>query len=135
MSSMVLPPIQTLRMYHSSAGRASGERQAAHGPRFASPPGPPFATRRLPLAELQSRPMKRIAALTLLLFAACAKQETPVNSTTSSASGTSAAPAMKVGLLTPGSVNDNGWNAIAYDGLQQIKQKVGATASNQETRR
>jgi basic membrane lipoprotein Med (substrate-binding protein (PBP1-ABC) superfamily) len=78
--------------------------------------------------------MKRIAVLALLLFAACAKQETPVNSTASSTSGASAASPMKVGLLTPGSVNDNGWNAIAYEGLQQIKQKVGASVSNQETR-
>jgi basic membrane protein A and related proteins len=41
---------------------------------------------------------------------------------------------MKVGLLTPGSVNDNGWNAIAYEGLQQIHQKLGAQVSNQETK-
>ncbi|HSP16902.1 MAG TPA: BMP family protein [Thermoanaerobaculia bacterium] len=40
----------------------------------------------------------------------------------------------KVGLLTPGSVNDNGWNAIAYEGLQRIKQKLGAEVSHQETK-
>jgi len=40
----------------------------------------------------------------------------------------------KVGLLTPGSVNDNGWNAIAYDGLQRIKKDLGAEVSNQETK-
>ena len=40
---------------------------------------------------------------------------------------------MKVGLLTPGSVNDNGWNAIAYEGLQQIHQKLGAEIAHQQT--
>ncbi len=41
---------------------------------------------------------------------------------------------MKVGLLTPGSVNDNGWNAIAYEGLQQIHRQLGAQISYQETK-
>src|SRR6185369_9283032 len=41
---------------------------------------------------------------------------------------------MKVGLLTPGSINDNGWNAIAYEGLQRIKKDLGAEVSNQETK-
>ena len=41
---------------------------------------------------------------------------------------------MKVGLLTPGSVNDNGWNAIAYEGLQRIHRELGAEISNQETK-
>lgn len=40
---------------------------------------------------------------------------------------------MRVGLLTPGSVNDNGWNAIAYEGLQQIHQRLGAEIAHQQT--
>jgi len=76
---------------------------------------------------LQSVAMKRIALVLALLLAACPQHsERP------------AAPAgaqpMKVGLLTPGSVNDNGWNAIAYEGLQQIKSQLGAQISNQETK-
>ncbi len=47
--------------------------------------------------------------------------------------GTAAKP-MRVGLLTPGSINDNGWNAIAYEGLQQIHKRLGAQVSNQETK-
>ena len=43
-------------------------------------------------------------------------------------------PRMKVALLTPGSVNDNGWNAIAYEGLQRIQTELGAEVSHQETR-
>ncbi|GAC1396115.1 MAG: BMP family protein [Thermoanaerobaculia bacterium] len=42
--------------------------------------------------------------------------------------------AMKVGLLTPGSINDNGWNAIAWEGLQRIHQQLGAEVSHQETK-
>ena len=70
--------------------------------------------------------MKRIAALATLpfLLLACPKGETaPV-----------APQAMKVGLLTPGSVNDGGWNAIAYEGLQQIHKQLHAEISHQETK-
>jgi basic membrane lipoprotein Med (substrate-binding protein (PBP1-ABC) superfamily) len=49
-----------------------------------------------------------------------------------------AAPAPKktfrVGLLTPGSINDNGWNSIAYEGLQRIQKELGAEVSHQETK-
>src|SRR4051794_32188669 len=60
-------------------------------------------------------PMKRIAALAALslFLLACPKQET-------APAAPAAAPPMKVGLLTTGSINDGGWNAIAYEGLQQI---------------
>src|SRR5512140_2835343 len=79
--------------------------------------------------------MKRTAvAVVTVLFVAfvslrCTQAESPARSTT-----TSSAKAFKVGLLTPGSVNDNGWNAIAYEGLQRIKNDLGAEVSNQETK-
>src|SRR5258705_3910429 len=41
---------------------------------------------------------------------------------------------MKAGLLTPGTVNDGEWNAIAYEGLQQIHTSLGAEISHQETK-
>lgn len=40
----------------------------------------------------------------------------------------------RVGLLTPGSTNDGGWNAIALEGLTAIEREMGATVSHQETR-
>jgi len=40
----------------------------------------------------------------------------------------------RAGLLTPGSINDGGWNAIAYEGLQRIRQDLGAEVSHQETK-
>jgi basic membrane protein A len=77
--------------------------------------------------------MKRsLAALSLLLAIACGRSETA-----DSKSAPPVAPpkeTLKVGLLTPGSVNDNGWNAIAYEGLQQIRQKLPAEVSHQETK-
>ncbi|AIE87652.1 putative lipoprotein [Fimbriimonas ginsengisoli Gsoil 348] len=38
----------------------------------------------------------------------------------------------KVALLTPGPVSDNGWSALAYTGLQEIKSQLGAEVANQE---
>jgi len=41
---------------------------------------------------------------------------------------------MKVGLLTPGSINDSGWNAIAYEGLKRVEKELDAEISHQETK-
>jgi basic membrane lipoprotein Med (substrate-binding protein (PBP1-ABC) superfamily) len=68
--------------------------------------------------------MKRIFIVATLLLAFCSPERP-------------ASPAVhqfKVGLLTPGSINDNGWNAIAYEGLLRIKKELGAQISNQETK-
>jgi basic membrane lipoprotein Med (substrate-binding protein (PBP1-ABC) superfamily) len=40
----------------------------------------------------------------------------------------------RVGLLTPGSTSDGGWNAIAFEGLKAIEREFGAQVSHQETR-
>ena len=47
--------------------------------------------------------------------------------------GTTEKP-FRVGLLTPGSINDGGWNAIAWEGLQRCKTELGAEVSHQETK-
>ncbi|HEV8432656.1 MAG TPA: BMP family protein [Thermoanaerobaculia bacterium] len=76
--------------------------------------------------------MKRtlvLAALAVCLFS-CNRAETPSTTT----STTAAKKAFRVGLLTPGSINDNGWNAIAYEGLQRIQKELGAEISHQETK-
>ena len=70
--------------------------------------------------------MRRTVALLTLFLLACGG---PVHEAAAPAK-----PAMKVGLLTPGSINDHGWNAIAWEGLQQIHDKLGAEISNQETK-
>src|SRR5438132_12410692 len=66
--------------------------------------------------------MKRLLLLILLLLA-CGEPRTA-----------NRGPRMNVGLLTPGSVNDNGWNAVGYEGLQRIHQELGAEISHQETK-
>ncbi len=38
----------------------------------------------------------------------------------------------KVGLLTPGPISDGGWNAGAYEALQEIGRQLGAEVSNQQ---
>jgi basic membrane protein A and related proteins len=83
--------------------------------------------------------MKRaLLAVSLLAFFACQQKEaaapdTAATDTASTATAPAAKP-FKVGLLTPGSVNDGGWNALAYEGLQKIKTDLGAEVSNQETK-
>ncbi|HEY3315409.1 MAG TPA: BMP family protein [Bacillota bacterium] len=44
-------------------------------------------------------------------------------------SGQKASPTFKVGLLVPGSINDQGWNASGYAGLMAIKDQLGAETS------
>lgn len=75
--------------------------------------------------------MKRaLLVFAFLAVASCRQTETAAPPTTT-------APAEKpfrVGLLTPGSINDGGWNAIAYEGLQRTKTELGAEISHQETK-
>lgn len=66
-----------------------------------------------------NRPILRLLTI-VLLFSACQKQKP--------------AAAFKAALVTTGSVGDGGWNSAAYEGLQQIKQRLGAEVSNVETR-
>jgi len=68
--------------------------------------------------------MKRGAVLLLCFIAACQPPRHPLQATR----------LFKVGLLTPGSVNDHGWNAIAYEGLLRIQKEFGAEISHQETK-
>jgi len=78
--------------------------------------------------------MKRVVLLfTLLTLLSCAQREN-----TAPAPAAPAAPAapkpFRVGLLTPGSINDGGWNALAWEGLQRIGRELGAEISHQETK-
>lgn len=74
---------------------------------------------------------RALLIFSLLALLSCGQRE-------SAESATAPAPApadpFKVALLTPGSINDGGWNAIAYEGLQRVKSELGAEVSNQETR-
>ncbi|HJW95253.1 MAG TPA: BMP family protein [Thermoanaerobaculia bacterium] len=76
--------------------------------------------------------MKRtiLILLSTLLLACPQKTET----TTATTSATPEKKTMKVGLLTPGSINDNGWNSLAWEGVQRIHTELGAEVSHQETK-
>ncbi len=41
---------------------------------------------------------------------------------------------LKIALLTPGDINDQGWNQLAYDGLKGVEKLGGAQISNQVTK-
>ncbi len=42
--------------------------------------------------------------------------------------------AFQVGLLTPGSIRDAGWNQSAYEGLVRLREELGAEIAHQVTR-
>src|SRR5215470_11334823 len=65
-----------------------------------------------------------LAGCAIFLFAGC---------TSPHRSRSGPAP-FRVALLTPGPVSDAGWNAAAFDGLQLIKQKLGAETALVQTR-
>jgi basic membrane protein A len=71
-----------------------------------------------------------MAAAALVAAVACG----PRVESKASATAPHPEPSFQVGLLTPGSVHDGGWNAIAYEGLLQIQKSFGAKISNQETK-
>jgi basic membrane protein A and related proteins len=63
-----------------------------------------------------------LAILTLVAIAGC-----------NSSSDTSNTPKkLKIALITPGPTNDSGWNAMALDGLNAIKDSMGADVSQEE---
>ncbi len=79
--------------------------------------------------------MKR--AVPVFLFVAllsCGKQEKASSPDAWKGADQSKAQPFRVGLLTPGSINDGGWNALAWEGAQRIKNELGAEISHQETK-
>ena len=58
-----------------------------------------------------------------------AASDTAANTTSSTRS------ALKVALLTPGDVNDGGWNQLAFEGLAGVEKKLGAETSHQVTKK
>lgn len=75
--------------------------------------------------------MKRaVLLLSALLFLACGGRETASAPQAEVATGNT----FRVGLLTPGSINDGGWNALAWEGLQKIRGQLNAQVSHQETK-
>jgi len=71
-------------------------------------------------------------ALMMALVAGCAPAA-PAATQAAPAAATQAPAAtqeqFKVGLLSPGPVNDKGWNQLAYDGVKAIESELGAKMS------
>lgn len=63
--------------------------------------------------------------LLLLTPAGCSRGETPAPA--------EPPDAFEVGLLTTGSINDAGWNALGYEGLRRIREELGAEVTHLET--
>lgn len=77
--------------------------------------------------------MKRVLVLAIFLAAACeARREQPA-APAADATPRGGKP-FRVGLLTPGSIKDGGWNAIAWEGMQRVQSELGAEISHQETK-
>ena len=65
--------------------------------------------------------MRRLCLILLALLAGCSHPEPAATSS-----------AFKVALLSPGPVSDAGWNALAYEGLLAIRDKLGAEIAQVE---
>lgn len=67
--------------------------------------------------------------VSLLLLAACGGAAQPAAQPAEQPAEKPAASGFKAGLLSPGSVNDQGWNSIAYNALKTIEKDLGAEIS------
>lgn len=68
-----------------------------------------------------------LALLPVSVIQACTSHPAP-------AAKNASASAFKVALLTPGPVSDAGWNAAAYQGLELIKNQLGAQTAFVQTK-
>ncbi|HEY0160086.1 MAG TPA: BMP family protein [Thermoanaerobaculia bacterium] len=79
--------------------------------------------------------MKRAVLLLLIVASlACAKREHATGHASGKPASSTETQPFRVGLLTPGSINDGGWNALAWEGAQRIRRELGAEISHQETK-
>jgi basic membrane lipoprotein Med (substrate-binding protein (PBP1-ABC) superfamily) len=72
------------------------------------------------------KPARLLALFPLLALAGCNSAPQPATNSATASSGGDAAT-FKVGLITPGDVNDHGWNQLAYEGLQGLDPKAYST--------
>jgi basic membrane protein A and related proteins len=77
-----------------------------------------------------------VALLVVILVAVLFLKPAPKESgskagpTPGNANGAAAGSDFKVGLVTPGAINDGGWSQTAYEGLRKIEKELGAKVSN-----
>jgi len=69
-----------------------------------------------------------VIALLIVVLAIVLWPKPTANSTQNG--GAASATGFKVGLVTPGAINDGGWSQSAYQGLKNIEKETGAKISN-----
>ena len=69
-----------------------------------------------------------VGLLTTILYG-CPQQEAPKDTPASSAptTGGEALASLKIGLITPGKINDKGWSQLANDSVEKIKAEIPGT--------
>jgi basic membrane protein A len=77
-----------------------------------------------------SMKLHHLLPLIALLLVGCGAKDQGATGPEASSTPPPAKKVLKVALLTPGQVNDAGWSALAYDGLQAIHTELGADVSN-----
>ncbi|MCL4459942.1 MAG: BMP family protein [Chloroflexi bacterium] len=77
-------------------------------------------------------PTPTVAKPTATVAAAAATPTTVPTPAKVAATPTPTAMKLKVALVTSGPINDGGWNQSAYEGLQEVKKKLGAEVANTE---
>jgi basic membrane protein A len=90
---------------------------------------------------MKMRTVKRGLSLSALLLgiihlAGCGGNNATTSTVASTASGNGTASTQsdfKVALLTPGDINDQGWNQLANDGLKAVQKESGAQTKHQWT--
>lgn len=70
-----------------------------------------------------------LAALSMLVFSACGSSGSGNGGSADAGAGKGG---LKVALLLPGRINDQGWDTIAYNGLKEVQRKLGASVAYTE---
>lgn len=70
-----------------------------------------------------------ILLVSSLFLTSCGTQK---SQPTSSGKENKISPKIKVALLLPGTINDNGWNAKAYNGIKLVEKELGAEVAYTE---
>jgi basic membrane protein A and related proteins len=85
------------------------------------------------VVHIAARALTALCAVgTLPVFAACTNADIRGDSATHL--GDSTASSFRVALLTPGPISDQSWNGGAYQGLQRIRDSLGASISHIQTK-
>lgn len=75
-----------------------------------------------------------LALLGAVVLSGCGDSNSATHSGSAPTKTSATGEQLKVALLTPGDINDQGWNQLAYEGLEQVDEELGAKVSHQVTK-